>query len=106
MLEMLIQNAVNSIDELKELYCVDKLESFDVVANCKPNVKAIARVSLIGDLITEIIYLRVVGINFDDDFNEIEEDDEEEDFDVTIITKNDFDGLVTNACKWFYEIYE
>lgn len=101
MVECLLNNILLNFEEYLEYFEENEVDFIDIVANCNPNVRAIARVDFDGVVVIGITYILATGAIFDEDYDCINDEDEE--MEERIITKKEFDKVVENACKWVIE---
>lgn len=101
MVECLLNNILLNFEEYLEYFEENEVDFIDIVANCNPNVRAIARVDFDGAVVIGITYILATGAIFDEDYDCINDEDEE--MEERIITKKEFDKVVENACKWVIE---
>lgn len=101
MVECLLNNVLLNFEEYLEHFEENEVDFIDIVANCNPNVRAIARVDFDGVVVIGITYILATGAIFDEDYDCINDEDEE--MEERIITKKEFDKVVENACKWVIE---
>lgn len=93
-----------NMEDYSEYFELDEIEDIDIIANCKPDIRAIARVEFENNLLSSISYFLATGAIYDDEYDCINDEDyEDEVMEEKNITKKEFDEISQHALKWVIE---